>query len=165
MRLLTTRGVLVLGFGVLLILLMLSGLSALHALSELQASNETTLRQFLAKNQQLDEIRTAVYLCGTYIRDYLLEPDRAKAEESRKALLDANSRIESLLADNGPLSGAGDREMFEALKREMQDYWQTLEPVLSWNCTSGGGKATAFCATRSFRGARIRSDIADTIRR
>src|ERR1035437_2543328 len=96
-RLLTTRSVLVLGFGVLLVLLILSGFSALHALSELQANNETILRQFLAKNQQLDEIRTAVYLCGTYIRDYLLEPDRVKAEQSRKALLDAYSRIESLL--------------------------------------------------------------------
>src|SRR5271157_3535432 len=94
-RLLTMRGGLILGFGVLLILLILSGLSALHALSELQASNETTLQQFLAKNQQLDEIRTAVYLSGTYIRDYLLEPNRDKAEQSRNDLIDANSRIES----------------------------------------------------------------------
>jgi len=128
-RLLTIRGGLVLGFGVLLVLLILSGLSAFHALSELPVGDQTTLRQFLAKNQQLDEIRAAVYLSGTYIRDYLLEPDRVKAEQSRRALIDANSRIESLLADNGPLSGAGDHQMFEALKREIQDYWQTLEPV------------------------------------
>src|SRR5580704_14940036 len=80
-RLLTMRGGLVLGFGVLLVLLILSGLSALHALSELQASNEATLRQFLAKNRQLDEIGSGVYLSGTYLRDYLLEPDRAKAEQ------------------------------------------------------------------------------------
>src|ERR1017187_3664516 len=53
-RLLTMRGGLVLGFGVLLILLILSGLSALHALSEMQAANETTLQQFLAKSQQLN---------------------------------------------------------------------------------------------------------------
>ena len=105
-RRLPMRGGLVLGFGVLLILLILSGLSALHALSELQNANETTLHQFLAKNQQLDEIQAAVYLSGTYLRDYLLEPDRAKAEQSRRELIDANARIQSLLADNGPLSGA-----------------------------------------------------------
>ena len=127
------RGGLVLGFGVLLILLILSGLSALHALAEVQNANQTSLRQFLAKNQQLDEIRAALYLSGTYLRDYLLEPDRAKAEQSRSELIDAKARIQSLLAENGPLSGASDREMFEALKREIGDYWQTMEPVLQWS--------------------------------
>jgi signal transduction histidine kinase len=165
-RRLTTRSVLVLGFGVLLILLVLSGFSALHALSELQASNGTTLQQFLAKNQQLDEIRTAVYLCGTYIRDYVLEPDRVKAEQSRKALLDAYSRIESLLADNGPLSGAADPEMIEAfarLKREMQDYWQTLEPALSWNPDERRQKGYQFLRDEVFPRRSNTLNIADTI--
>src|ERR1700689_3006135 len=132
-RLLTMRGVLLLGFGVLLILLILSGLSALRALSEVQNANQTSLRQFLAKNQQLDEVRAAVYLSGTFLRDYLLEPDGAKAEQSRRELIDANARIERLLADNGRLSNTGDRELFEALQRELRDYWQTMEPVLSWS--------------------------------
>src|SRR5271165_3579031 len=132
-RLLTMRGGLVLGFGVLLVLLILSGLSALRALSEVQNANQTSLRQFLAKNQQLDEVRGAVYLSGTYLRDYLLEPDRAKAEQSRRELINANGRIQSLLTDSGRLSNAADRQLFEALKRELQDYWQTMEPVLSWS--------------------------------
>jgi signal transduction histidine kinase len=144
-------------------LLLLSGFSALHALSEMRSSNEATLRQFLAKNQQLDEIRTAVYLCGTYIRDYLLEPDRAKAEQSRKALSDAYSRIESLLADNMPLSGAGDRENFEALKREIQDYWQTMEPVLSWSPDERQQKGYSFLRDEVFPRRSYALSIADTI--
>jgi hypothetical protein len=132
-RLLTMRGGLVLGFGVLLILLILSGLSALHALAEVQNANQTSLGQFLAKNQQLDEIRAAVYLSGTYLRDYLLEPDRTKAEQSRGELIDAKARIQTLLTDNALLADGDDREMFEALKRELNDYWQTMEPVLSWS--------------------------------
>lgn len=159
----STRRVLLLGFGVLLILLILSGISALHALSELQASNETTLRQFLAKNQQLDEIRTAVYLCGTYIRDYVLEPDQVKAEQSRRALIDAHSRIDSLLADNGPLSGASDYEMFDALKRETQDYWQTLEPALSWNLDQRRREGYRFLRDEVFPRRSNTLSIADTI--
>ena len=154
-RLPATRRVLVLGFGVLLALLILSGLSALHALSELQVSNETTLRQFLARNRQLDQIRTAVYLCGTYIRDYLLEPDRVKAEQSRRALIDAHLQIESLLADNGPLSGGADHEMFEALKREIQDYWQTLEPVLSWDLDQRRRQGYRFLRDEVLPGVRV----------
>jgi signal transduction histidine kinase len=158
------RGGLVLGFGVLLILLILSGLSALHALSEMQKANETTLRQFLDRNRQLDEIRSAVYLSGTYLRDYLLEPDRAKAEESRRELLDANAQIQSLLADNGPLSSAGDHEMFEALKRDIRDYWQTLEPVLSWNMEERRQEGYRFLRDEVFPRRSSTLAIADTIR-
>ncbi len=163
MRLLTMRSRLIFGFGVLLLLLILSGLSALHALSELQDANETTLKQFLAKTRKLDEIRAAVYLSGTYIRDYLLEPDRLKAEQSRKALIDANSQIESLLADNGPLSGDGDREMFEALKRETREYWQTLAPVLSWSLDQRRREGYRFLRDEVFPRRSSTLSIADTI--
>lgn len=163
-RLLTMRGGLMLGFGVLLILLILSGLSALRALSEVQNANQTSLRQFLAKNQQLDEIRGAVYLSGTYLRDYLLETDRAKAEQSRTELLDANARIQSLLADNGSLSGSGDREMFAALKRELRDYWQTMEPVLSWTPEQRSKEGYRFLRDEVFPRRSNTLAIADNIR-
>jgi signal transduction histidine kinase len=158
------RGGLVLGFGVLLILLILSGLSALHALAEVQNANQTSLRQFLAKNQQLDEIRAALYLSGTYLRDYLLEPDRAKAEQSRSELIDAKARIQSLLAENGPLSGASDREMFEALKREIGDYWQTMEPVLSWSMEQRRRQGFRFWDDEVFPRRSNTLAIADNIR-
>jgi len=154
----------VLGFGVLLILLILSGLSALHALAEVQNANQTSLRQFLAKNQQLDEIRAALYLSGTYLRDYLLEPDRAKAEQSRSELIDAKARIQSLLAENGPLSGASDREMFEALKREIGDYWQTMEPVLSWSMEQRRRQGFRFWDDEVFPRRSNTLAIADNIR-
>src|SRR5271157_1715027 len=163
-RLLTMRGGLVLGFGVLLILLILSGLSALRALSEVQNANQVSLRQFLAKNQQLDEIRSAVYLSGTYLRDYLLEPNRAKAEQSRSELLDANARIQSLLADNGSLSGAGDQEMFATLKRELRDYWQTMEPVLSWTPEQRSREGYRFLRDEVFPRRSNTLAIADNIR-
>ncbi|HEX3742519.1 MAG TPA: sensor histidine kinase [Bryobacteraceae bacterium] len=163
-RLLTMRGGLVLGFGVLLVLLILSGLSALRALAEVQNANQNSLQQFLAKNQQLDEVRAAVYLSGTYLRDYLLEPDRAKAEQSRAELVDAKSRIQSLLADNGPVSQAGDHEMFNALKRELADYWQTLEPVLSWSPEQRSAEGYTFLRDEVFPRRSNTLAIADNIR-
>jgi len=163
-RLLTMRGGLVLGFGVLLILLILSGLSALRALAEVQNANQTSVRQFLAKNQQLDEIRAAVYLSGTYLRDYLLEPDRARAEQSRRELIDAKARIQQLLADNGPLSSASDQEMFEALKRELRDYWQTMEPVLSWSPEQRRRQGFRFLDDEVFPRRSNTLAIADNIR-
>jgi len=163
-RLLTMRGGLVLGFGVLLILLILSGLSALHALAEVQNANQTSLGQFLAKNQQLDEIRAAVYLSGTYLRDYLLEPDRTKAEQSRGELIDAKARIQTLLTDNALLADGDDREMFEALKRELNDYWQTMEPVLSWSMEQRRRHGFRFLDDEVFPRRSNTLAIADNIR-
>jgi signal transduction histidine kinase len=158
------RSGLMLGFGVLLILLILSGLSALHALAEVRSANETTLQQFLARNQQLDQIGAAVYLSGTYLRDYLLEPNPARAEQSRRALLDAEARMQSLLADNGKLSGAADHEMFESLKRELQEYWDTMEPVLSWNLEQRRTQGYGFLRDQVFPRRLNTLAIADTIR-
>jgi signal transduction histidine kinase len=163
-RLLTMRGGLVLGFGVLLILLILSGLSAMHALAEVQNANQTSLGQFLAKNQQLDEIRAALYLSGTYLRDYLMEPEQAKAEQSRRELIDTKARMQLLLSGNGPPSGAGDHEMFEALKREIADYWQTMEPVLSWSVEQRRRQGFRFWDDEVFPRRSNTLAIADNIR-
>src|SRR5579864_8730350 len=95
-----TRGVLLLGFGVLLVLLVLCGLNALHLLSELQTNNETILRDFLQEQQRLDKIRSGIYLSGTYVRDYLLEPDPEKADQSRRALESAHAQVMEMLADS-----------------------------------------------------------------
>jgi signal transduction histidine kinase len=158
------RSGLILGFGVLLILLVLSGLSALGALSEVQTANESTLRQFLAKNQQLDEIRGAVYLSGTYLRDYLLEPDLSRAEQSRRELLDAKAKIETLLAQNVPLSNSGDHDMFEALDRELRDYWLTMQPALLWNQQKRRAEGYRFLRDEVFPRRSNTLAIADTIR-
>ena len=162
-RLLNTRAVLVLGFSLLLSLLLLSGLNAIHALSTLQTSNETTLREFLAKEGQLNEIRAALYLSGTYVRDYLLESDAAKAEQSRGALADARSRIESLLAESGAPAGGAEREMFGALQREIRDYWLTLEPVLSWSMEQRRRLGFRFLTDEVFPRRSTTLGIADTI--
>jgi len=162
-RLLTTRTVLVLGFSLLLSLLLLSGLNAIHELSTLQGSNEAALHQFLAKEDQLDEARAQVYLSGTYLRDYLLESDAAKADQSRKALIDARYRIESLLAQNGSLTGPADKEMFEALQHELHDYWLTLEPALSWSIGQRRREGFRFLRDEVFPRRSNTLGVADTI--
>lgn len=128
-----TGTVLLLGFGVLLVLLVLCGLNALHVLFELQTRNETILRDFLEQQQRLDRVRSGIYLSGSYLRDYLLEPDPEKAEQSRMDLESARAQVESMLADPQALSGSGENdEMYGALKSKIAEYWRTLDPVLSW---------------------------------
>jgi signal transduction histidine kinase len=132
-RLLTTRMALAIGFGVLLTLLVLSGIDAVHVISQLQTSNESILEEFLGRQMKLDELRSAIYLSGTYVRDYLLEPDPAKAEQSRMELAGTRRQIQAMisLTTSGP--GPVGEQMYDALQREIREYWLTLDPVLTWD--------------------------------
>lgn len=134
-RFLTTRTALLLGFGVLLTLLVLSGVNAVLVVSRLQSSNEAILSEYLGRQTQLDELRSAIYLSGTYVRDYLLEPDPMRAEQSRAGLLEAHRKIGSLLPASLPDQklDARSQSMDDALRHEIEDYWRTLDPVLTWN--------------------------------
>lgn len=132
-RLLTTRMALALGFGVLLTLLVLSGINAFNVISQLQSSNESILHEFLARETRLDELRSAIYLSGTYVRDYLLEPDPVRAEQSRRALADTRGQIQSMILLTASEPDTAGQSMYEALRREVEEYWRTLDPVLTWN--------------------------------
>jgi signal transduction histidine kinase len=160
----TTRSVLLLGFGFLLILLVLCGLNALQVFSELQANNKSILSDFLQQQQQLDKIRSAIYFSGTYLRDYLLEPEPDKAEQSRMALESARAQVDSMLANPHAFTGpAGSDDMYMALKREIGEYWQTLAPVLSWKAEQRHRKGYRFLHDEVLPRRSSTLGIADTI--
>jgi signal transduction histidine kinase len=159
-----TRNVLLMGFGVLLGLLFLCGLNALAILSQLQSNNETILRDFLQEQQRLDKIRSAIYLSGTYLRDYLLEPDSEKAEQSRMALASERAQASAILTNPGLLSGTpAKNEMYTALEREIADYWHTIDPVLSWRAEQRHSRGYSFLRDEVFPRRSNTLNIADTI--
>ena len=159
-----TRRALLVGFGVLLVLLVLCGLNALAVLSSLQTNNEGILRNFLEEQKRLDQVRSAIYLSGTYLRDYLLEPDPAKAEQSRGALESARAQVSATLAHPGLLSGSrGNEDLHAALEREIAEYWHTLDPVLSWKAEQRHRQGYRFLHDEVFPRRSSTLSIADTI--
>ena len=70
---------LLLGFGGLLCVMALSGWDALRLLNGFRKQDTQIRVQFLLRNRLLNDIRAGVYLSGTYVRDYLLEPDPERA--------------------------------------------------------------------------------------
>jgi signal transduction histidine kinase len=162
-RLLTTRMALALGFGVLLTLLVLSGLNAVHVISHLQSNNEEILGQFLGRATRLDELRAAIYLSGTYVRDYLLEPDPAAAEQSRLALADTRRQIQSMISLTTSETDAADQAMYDALRREIGEYWRTLDPVLTWNARQRSQKGYRFLHDDVLPRRSSTLSIADTV--
>ncbi|HLI86791.1 MAG TPA: sensor histidine kinase [Bryobacteraceae bacterium] len=163
-RLRKTRNVLLIGFGVLLGLLVLCGLNAFEIISQLQTNNETILRDFLQEQQRLDKVRSAIYLSGTYLRDYLLEPDPEKAGQSRAALANERAQAVSILSRPGLLSGTpAKNQMYASLQREIDDYWRSMDPALRWNPQERHSRGYRFLRDEVFPRRSNTLNIADTI--
>ncbi|MBV8733048.1 MAG: MCP four helix bundle domain-containing protein, partial [Acidobacteriia bacterium] len=147
-----------------MILLILCGVNALAVVSELETSNQTILRNFLEEQQRLDKIRSAIYLSGTYLRDYLLETDPQKAEQSRIALETERAQAASTLANPGLLSGSPAKDqLYASLKRETADYWDSMNPVLTWKPDQRHRQGYRFLRDEVFPRRSNTLNIADTI--
>src|SRR5436309_13559594 len=94
----TSRVVLLAGFGGLLLLMGFAGLDGIQALRQIQTSNDSIREDFLLRTRLLERIRGDVYVSGTYVRDYLLEPGSGKAEGHRYSLLETRHDMDAALA-------------------------------------------------------------------
>ena len=61
----------------------LAGLDGIRVLQQIRRNDDQIRRQFLFRNHLLSDIRSSLYLSGTYVRDYLLEPQAQRAETNR----------------------------------------------------------------------------------
>jgi signal transduction histidine kinase len=89
--------VLIVGFGSLLAITAAAGIGALRVLEHVRSQDDTIRRQFLSRNHVLNDIRSEVYLSGTLVRDYLLEPEPERAETYRASLEEIRRQMDSAL--------------------------------------------------------------------
>lgn len=128
-----TRRLLLLGFGGLLLLLAFSGLNALSILQKIQTENETIRDDYLHRDRILGELRSDIYLSGTYVRDLLLEQDAALADMHRKEFEDSRKRINTSLDAYSKILRPEETASFYRFKTELERYFDSLRPALEWN--------------------------------
>src|ERR1035438_7070403 len=85
------------GFGGLLLLMAFAEFDGVHALGQIQIKNDDIRKEFLLRTRTLERIRADLYVSGTYVRDYLLEPESGKAEGHRYKLLESRADMDSAL--------------------------------------------------------------------
>ena len=90
-----SRLALLVGFGSLLAIIALSGFDALRVLRQFRKEDDQIRHQFLFRNRVLNNIRAEVYLSGTYVRDYLLEPDPERASGFGASLESVRRQMDS----------------------------------------------------------------------
>jgi signal transduction histidine kinase len=129
---LASRHVLMAGFGGLLLLMTFAGLDGIRSLQEIQTSNDNIREDFLLRTRLLERIRGDVYVSGTYVRDYLLEPESGKAEGHRYSLRETRKDMDAALQQYRTLLTAQEAGPFQVLTQQLDAYWRVLEPVFEW---------------------------------
>jgi signal transduction histidine kinase len=163
-RVANSRLVLVAGFGGLLLLMAFAGLDGIQALRQIQASNDSIREDFLLRTRLLERIRGDVYVSGTYVRDYLLEPESGKAEGHRYSLLETRKDMETALAGYRALLTPLEVAPFQGLTRELDLYWGVLEPVFEWSTAERRSRGYPFLRDEVFPRRMAMLGIADQIR-
>ena len=95
------RSALIVGLGSLLAIMAVAGVGALRVLERVRNRDEAIRRQFLLRNHALNDIRSDVYLSGTLVRDYLLEPKPDRAETYRGSLEETRRQMDFALESYG----------------------------------------------------------------
>jgi signal transduction histidine kinase len=160
---LNSRLILIVGFGGLLLLMGFAGVDSIRSLRQIQRSNDDIREDFLSRTRVLEQIRSDLYLSGTYVRDYLLEPESQKAESHRLSLLQARSDMDSALRSYRALLNSRELEPFHSLTEELGAYWKVLEPVLLWNAGQRRQHGYAFLRDEVFPRRTAVLHIADQI--
>jgi len=124
--------VLWLGFGGLLVCIVGAATETLLSLERVRQDETEIRRAFLGRIRSLDQIRSHIYLSGTYVRDFLLSPDAsgAAAQSSRLGSLEKQSY--ALLDGYSHLVDTNEREPFQALQAEIEAYWEVLNRMTAW---------------------------------
>jgi signal transduction histidine kinase len=158
-----SRLVLTIGFGGLLLLLTFAGVDSVRKIWQIQTSNDNIRENFLARTRLLEQIRSDLYLSGTYVRDYLLEPDPSKAEAHRASLLRTRTDMDAALERYRVLLSREESTPFGVLTDELRSYWRVLEPVFAWNSNERRDRGYAFLQDEVFPRRMAMLGIADQI--
>lgn len=151
----SSRLALLVGFGGLLLIMALAGFDALRVLRQFQVNDDQIRRRYLSQNRVLNDIRSDVYVSGTYVRDYLLEPDTNRADIYRASLEDVRRHMESALELYGRQATPGELQHYSALRAELTDYWGILAPIFQWDPAQRRLSGYPFLRDEVFPAARI----------
>ena len=158
-----SRLALLVGFGGLLLIMALAGIDALRVLQQFRRSDDQIRRRYLSQNHVLNDIRSDVYVSGTYVRDYLLEPDPESAEAYRASLEAVRQHMAAALESYGRQVASAEVQHYTALETELSDYWKILAPIFQWDPAERRRSGYAFLRDEVFPRRQNMLAIADRI--
>ncbi len=132
------------GFGGLLALLGFTAISALSTIRQVQVRNESIRTEYVERARVLEQLRSDIYLSGTYVRDFLLEDNSKNAEGYRDEFSRTRKRIEYAIEQYRSIRHPDEAAVFDSLARGTAAYFDALQPALNWNVEQRRMQGRAF---------------------
>jgi signal transduction histidine kinase len=157
--------VLWLGFGGLLVCIVAAATETVMSLDRVR-QDETRIRQsFSGHMTALDQIRSQIYLSGTYVRDFLLSPDVSGAQAQGTRIANLEKESYAALHAYAQSLDPGEREPFRTLQSEIEAYWQVLDRMIAWSPEERNQKRESFFYDELVPRRNAMLQIADRIAR
>jgi len=109
-----------------------AGWNTMRALGQTESRSDRIQQDFVARSKLLNQIRSDLYISGTYVRDYLLEPDLAKAVTYRTDLNKVREDMGAAINSYAKLSGSSEAIPLNRMRTQLSDYWHVLDPSMAW---------------------------------
>jgi len=127
------RLTLLIGFGGLLALMLVTGLEALDLARQLHVQEEAIRRTFLAHTQPLMVLSSSICVYNDRVQEYLLSQDPQAegltASEFSRLTAEVNSTLNAFPEARQP----EERALFEDLEHLFAAQQEMMHPILSWN--------------------------------
>jgi len=121
------------GFGGLIVFILAAALGTVFMLDRVSDEDRRLRRTFIERLGELEQIRSEIYLSGTYVRDFLLSPDAGGAQEQRTRLSGIEQETHTQLDRYSRLSEPEEAAAVESLRGEIDAYWQVMQSTFDWN--------------------------------
>jgi signal transduction histidine kinase len=132
-----------LGLGSLLLLIIVSMLASSRKAQEIYVE----LDQLSAHHQNVEALlrrmRSDVNLSGIFVRDYLLDVARERAPEYRERISEFR-RSNMATAEELLVVDAAQADRIRSLQAQLDDYWQTFEPLFDWTISEKIFRSASF---------------------
>jgi len=151
------------GFGGLIALLVFTGISALSIIREVQIRNEEIRNDYLARARVLEQLRSDIYLSGTYVRDFLLETEESEAEAYRKEFARTRGRIEQAVAQYKRILHPQEAEIVGYLASQLTEYFDALKPAFGWTAEQRRDLGRAFMRDEVLRRRMMMINVAGQV--
>jgi signal transduction histidine kinase len=127
----TIRGALIAGFAVVFGLWTLSGYELVRRLRDVEQKTAAEYQAAIRGERVLSTVRTNVLLGSIYIRDALIDNRTMPREYYRDELSEIRVEVERMLpAYLNDVSSDEERQHWQELQRQLQQFWKSREMVL-----------------------------------
>jgi signal transduction histidine kinase len=120
---------LALGFGTLVLLILLSWLDNWRRVGIIYSTLVSVHQSHARTEDALRDIESQVYLSSIYARDFLLDLSHLMTDTYRDELKLIRAAMDQDLAS---LRGGPDPKLVQELRHEVDAYWSSLEPIFTW---------------------------------